>query len=100
MTTPNLGGNSIESFLVNSSEKDAMEQVAKLAFEYMLCKEACTDIPLVDFKTYFGLISPNTPEAERSCIVYLSIVDMHADTTEATEMVVSAPPGVWHRYQS
>lgn len=43
---------------------------------------------MVDLKTFCGL-SLNIPNVQPANIIYLSVVDMHADTREAIEAVVS-----------
>ena len=40
-------------------------------------------------KSFCGKALPNIPDKQCSNIVYMSIVDLHADTLQAMEMVVS-----------
>ena len=47
------------------------------------------DNVLVDLKTFCGMTLPNTPEVQCSNVVYLPVVDLHADSTEAMQAVVA-----------
>ena len=78
------------SFLVNELEKEAAIQVSQVLFDYFILKEACTSNGrhMVDLKTFCGL-SLKTPNVQPGNVVYLLVVDMHADTREAMEAVVS-----------
>ena len=78
------------SFLVNECEKEAAVEVSKLVFDYFFPKEACMskDKHVVDLKTFCGLLL-KFPDVQPANVVYLSVVDMHADTREAMEAVVS-----------
>ena len=62
-----------------------------MLFNYFFLHEACcsTDNKLVDVKTFYGLSLKSIPQSQPSNVVYLSIVDMYADTREAMEVVVS-----------
>ncbi len=81
---------SFSSFLPNDEEKEALRDARGKIFAYMVHKEAdASDQVLVNLKTYFGIQSQCTPVVEQSNVVYLSIVDMHADSTEAMEAVAS-----------
>ena len=67
-----------------------LEQSSKIIFQYMLQKEAVgTENTLLDLKAYYGCASAETVPAEKSTVVYLSIVDKHADTVEAMDEVIS-----------
>ena len=56
----------------------------------MLLKETCgRDELLVDLKTFCGMVLPNIPKIQCSNVVYPSIIDMHADTSEAMQKVVA-----------
>ena len=80
----------IESFHVNQSEIEAVEQFKQVMFKYVLLKEACgPEKLLVDLKTYCGMTLPSIPKVECSNVVYLSVVDLHADTLEAMKKVVA-----------
>ncbi len=69
-----------EKFLLDHTETDALRQNAEIVFQYMLHREACRSDPtIVDIKTLIGLTSQHDINVEQSN-VYLSIVDMHADT--------------------
>ena len=57
-------------------------------FKYVLLKEACgPDKLLVDLKTFCGIVLP--VKVQCSNVVYLSVIDMHADTPEAMQKVVA-----------
>ena len=87
---PDLSHLEFNDFCITGSEKEAYNQLADITFDYMLQREASDPANiLVDLKTYYGLLAPNIPSAERSNVVYLSVIDKHADTTEAMEAVVS-----------
>ena len=75
---------------MNESEKEAAIQVSQVLFDYFILKEACMSNGrhMVDLKTFCGL-SLKTPNVQPGNVVYLSVVDMHADTREAMEAVVS-----------
>ena len=61
-----------------------------MLFNYFFLHECCsTDNKLVDVKTFCGLSLKSIPQSQPSNMVNLSIVDMHADTREAMEIVVS-----------
>ena len=59
-------------------------------FDYFFLNEACTSKGkhMVDLKTFCGL-SLNIPNVQPANVIYLSVVDMHANTIEAMEAVVS-----------
>lgn len=79
-----------ESFQIQVPEMKCMEQASKTIFQYMLQKEAVgTEKILLDLKTYYGCTGAETVPAEKSTVVYLSIVDKHADTVEAMDEVIS-----------
>ncbi len=87
-----ISGVTFTSFLENSSEKQVAEKIKKLLFNYNFLKEACSSSNnrVVDAKTFSGMSSfSSMPQSQPSNIVYLPIVDMHADTTEAMVAVVS-----------
>ena len=48
---------------------------------------------IVDLKTFCGVTLPNIPKVQCSNVVYLPVVDLHADLTEAMQAVVSN----WHK---
>lgn len=52
-------------------------------------KEACPEKLLVDLKTLCGMSPFHIPKVQCSNVVYLSVVDMHADTPEAMKIVIS-----------
>ena len=53
-------------------------------------KEASSpDKLLVDLKTFCGMILPNIPKVQCSNVVYLPVVDLHADSAEAMQAVVA-----------
>lgn len=53
--------------------------LAGITFNYMLQRQAChPQQPLVDLKSYYGLLAPNIPAAETSNVVYMSVIDKHA----------------------
>ena len=80
----------IQSFRLNLSETEAVDKFNEVLFKYVLLKEACTpDKHLVDLKTFCGMTFSNIPKAECSNIIYLSVVDLHADTPEAMKKVVA-----------
>ncbi len=69
------------SFLPNVLKKALRNANGKI-FAYIMHKETdTTDKVLVNLKTYFGIQSQCTPTVEQSNVVYLSAVDMHADST-------------------
>ena len=72
------------SFLVNESEREAAVEVSKVTFDYFFLKEACLSNGkhMADLKTFCGL-SLQIPNVQPANVVYLSVVDMHADTREA-----------------
>ena len=83
-------GLTFDSFELTSFEHQTLEQLSRDCFEFTLHKEVCgVEHPLVDLKRYCGMSMCNCPLVEPSKIVYLPIVDMHADTTEAMETVVA-----------
>ena len=79
------------SFLPSTSEKETASVINQMSFYYIFLKEACISNGkhMVDLKTFCGLSLKNVPNAQQSNVVYLSIIDMHADTREAMEAVVS-----------
>ena len=80
----------IESFQVTQSKTKALEEFKQVLFKYMLVKDACSpEKLLVDVKTFCGMTLPNIPKVECSNTVYLSVVDLHADTSEAMRKVVA-----------
>lgn len=80
----------IKSFQINSSETEAVDELNQVLFKYVLLKEACgSDNLLVDMKTFCGMTLPSIPKVECSNVVYLSVVDLHADTPEAMKKVVA-----------
>ena len=74
----------LEHFQVNPSEQKAMEILSSTIFEHIVLKES--SLPA---NTFCGMTLPNVPDAHFSNVVYMSIVDLHADTHEAMEVVVS-----------
>ena len=59
-------------------------------FIYVLMKEASSpDELLVDLKAFCGMTLPNIPKVQCSNVVYLPVVDLHADSTEAMQAVVA-----------
>ena len=67
-----------------------MDELNQVLFKYVLLKEACgSDNLLVDMKTFCGMTLPSIPKVECSNVVYLSVVDLHADTPEAMKKVVA-----------
>ena len=79
-----------DAFCLTRTERDAFNDLAGITFNYMLQRQAChPQQPLVDLKSYYGLLAPNIPAAEKSNVVYMSVIDKHADSTEAMEAVVS-----------
>lgn len=79
-----------EAFEIHASESECLERAGKVMFQYMLQKEALTmEKILLDLKAYYGCASAETIPAEKSTVVYLSIVDKHADTVEAMDEVLS-----------
>lgn len=86
--TSNLG---FSSFEISSSESQIAEKVNMLLFDYFFLKESCclTDNNLVDLKSFCGMSFKDMPKSQPSNVVYLSIVDMHADSKEAMEAVVT-----------
>ena len=87
--TLNIG---FDSFLVSSLENHIAEELNLQLFNYFFLKEACclvTDKNLVDAKTFCGMTFSSITHSQPSNIVYLPIVDMHADTREAMEVVLS-----------
>ena len=90
MCRPDLSHLEFDDFCITESEKEAFNQLADITFDYMLKREASDpDKILVDLKTYYVFLAPNIPSAEQSNMVYLPVIDKHADTTEAMEAVVS-----------
>ena len=79
------------SFLPSTSEKETASVINQMSFYYIFLKEACISNGkhMVDLKTFCGLSLKHVPNAQQSNVVYLSIIDMHADTREAMEAVVS-----------
>lgn len=78
-----------ESFQTWDLEQLALDQAALTTFEYVIHKEACgSDQPLLDLKTFYGVSASTIPDVECSNVVYLSVVDMHADSAEAMETVL------------
>ena len=79
----------LESFQVTASEQSAVNNLNETLFSYVLMKEASSpDKQLVDLKTFCGMTLPNIPEVQCSN-VYMPVVDLHADSTEAMQAVVS-----------
>ncbi len=78
------------SFQVTASEQSAVDNLSDNLFSYVLLKEASApDKLLVDLKTFCGMTLPNIPKVQCSNVVYLPVVDLHADSTEAMEAVVA-----------
>lgn len=77
------------SFKVSSTENQIAKEVEQLLFIFL--KEACclSDSKLIDLKSFCGMSLKNMPTSQSSNVVYLSIVDVHADTREAMEIVLS-----------
>lgn len=77
--------------MISSPEKEASEKIHQLIFNYFILKLACSinNKHLVDVKTFCGLTLDNMPNVQPSNVVYLSIIDMHADSREAMEAVVA-----------
>ena len=55
----------------------------------MFFKESTVPENLVDIKTFCGMLLPDLPTTECSNVVYMSVVDLHADSVEAMEAVIS-----------
>ena len=80
----------LESFQVAASEQSAIDNLNEILFSYVLMKEAsCPNKVLVDLKTFCSMTLPNIPKVECSNVVYLPVVDLHADSTEAMQEVVA-----------
>ena len=80
----------LESFQVTASEQSAVDNLNETLFKHVLIKEASApDKLLVDLKTFCGITLPNIPEVQCSNVVYLPVGDLHADSTEAMQAVVS-----------
>ena len=80
----------LESFLVTASEQSAVDNLNETLFNYVLMKEASApDKQLVDVKTFCGMALSNIPKVQSSNVVYLPVVDLHADSTEAMQAVVA-----------
>ena len=78
------------SFQVTASEQSAVDNLTETLFSYVLMKKASApDKQLVDLKTFGGMTPPNIPKVQCSNVVYLPVVDLHADSTEAMQAVVS-----------
>ncbi len=90
---PQISNIRFDSFLVSSLENQIAEELNQLLFNYFFLKEACcplADEKLVDVKTFCGMtFSSISTHTQPSNVVYLPIVDMHADTREAMEVVLS-----------
>ena len=78
------------SFQASALENQIADELKELLLDYFFLKEACclADGKLVDVKSFCGLCLDKVP-TQVSNVVYLSIVDMHADSKEAMEAVVS-----------
>ena len=79
----------MEKFQLHKSETKALENLKQVLFNYVIQKEACSpEKLLVDVKTFCGMSLPDIPKAECSNVIYLSVLDLHADTPEAIKKVV------------
>ena len=81
-----------ESFQITASEQSAVDSLNENLFNYVIVKERSapdTDKLLVDLKTFWGMTLPSIPKVQCSNVVYLPVVDLHADSTEAMEVVVA-----------
>ncbi len=79
-----------EAFKVSLPELKYLNQTGMVMFQYMCGKEALGfDNVLMELKAYFGHCAGIASSAEKSNVVYLPIVDKHADSLEAMEEVVS-----------
>ena len=80
----------LEDFHVTASEQSAVNIFKETLFSYVLMKEASdSDKPLVYLKTFCGMVLQNIPKVECSNVVYLLVVDLHADSSEAIQAVVA-----------
>ena len=80
----------LEDFHVTAFEQSAVDKFKETLFSYVLIKEASDPgKQLVDLKTFCGTVLPNIPKVECSNVVYLSVVDLHADSSEAMQVVVA-----------
>ena len=73
----------LDDFDIKPSEQKATEELSKLL------KESTVPENLVDIKTFCGMLLPDLPTTECSNVVYMSVVDLHADSVEAMEAVIS-----------
>ena len=92
MSNPNSATNAVqlESFHVSASEQNAVDSLNATLFNYVLMKEANSpEKLLVYLKTFCGMTLPNIPKVQCSNVVYLPVVDLHADSTEAMQAVVA-----------
>ena len=79
----------LESFQVTASEQSAVDNLNENLFSYVLMKETSSpDKLLVILKTFCGMTLPSIPEVQCSNVVYLPVIDLHTDSTEAMQAVV------------
>ena len=80
------------SFEVSPSESLTATEISQLLFDYFILKESTSTLNennLVDLKSFCGMTFKDIPVPQPSNVVYLSIVDMHADSKEAMHAVVT-----------
>ena len=77
-------------FLSSSEEVAAMENLGNQAFTYMMHKLALKpDKVLFNFKEHMCAVNSESMHAEPASVVYLSVLDIHADTVEAMSEVAA-----------
>ena len=79
-----------KDFLQSQDEAVALSQLKKWIFTYVLHKKTLKpDHLLFSFKEHVAALQGGDIHAEPAVVLYLSIVDMHADTTEAMSEVAA-----------
>ena len=72
------------------SLQSAVDTLNENLFSYVFMKEAGgPDKLLVDLKTFCGMTLPSIPKVQCSIVVYLPVVYLYADSTEAMQAVVA-----------
>ena len=79
-----------DNFLLSEVETSTLQGLPKTSFVHLLQQEALSpDQPLWHFKEYYGVIHGQPLDHDPSNVVYLSIIDHHADSLSAMAEVAT-----------
>ena len=88
--TNSIGHLHFQDFLQSSEEVAALDKLKQDFFSYMLSKSALKpEHVMFSFKDHIAAKEMEGIHTEPAVVVYLSIVDMHADTVEAMSEVAA-----------